>query len=331
MKKLIVILGPTASGKTEMAIRLAKKFNGEIVSADSRQIYKYMNIGTSKPAESFQIPLLPFKKEERFFPLFKGELRGISEPNVEIKKPLIINNIPHYLINIINPDEEFSLAQYKKLAIEFIKDIQKRNKIPFLAGGTGLYISAVVDNLIIPKAKPDEVMRNKLEEKSNIELFEELKKIDPIAAKNIDIENKRRLIRAVEVIRLTGELFSKQQKKGKPLFDILQIGIEIPRSELYRRIEKRVDKMIKNGLEQEVRNLIKKGYRVDLPSMSGLGYRQMIMYLKNEINLSGAVELIKRDTRRYARRQMTWLRRDKRIKWIENYKETEELVEGFLT
>jgi len=316
-KKLIVILGPTASGKTEMAIRLAEKFNGEIVSADSRQIYKGMDIGTDKPCQ-IQNPKLKIQN-------YNAKLK-ISK----IQKPLIIKSIPHHLIDIINPDEEFSLAEYKKLAVKIIKDIQKRKKIPFLVGGTGLYISAVVDNLIIPKVKPNEIIRNKLREKSNEELFKKLKKLDPAAAQNIDANNKRRLIRALEVILVTKKLFSKQQKKGKPLFDILQIGIEISRPELYRRIERRIDKMIKNGLEQEVRNLIKAGYSPDLPSMSGLGYRQMIMHIKGAINFPEVIELIKRDTRRYARRQMTWFRRDKRIKWIKNYKEAEKAVEEFL-
>jgi tRNA dimethylallyltransferase len=298
--KLIVILGPTASGKTEMAIKLAKKYNGEIVSADSRQIYKGMDIGTAKPLKN------------------------------QNSRPFIVENIPHHLIDIIYPDQDFSLAKYKKLAIKIIKDIQKRKKIPFLVGGTGLYISSIVDNLEIPKVKPDKSIRKKLEAKSAEDLFKKLKKLDSKAAENIGASNKRKLIRALEVCLITKKTFSSQQGRGEPLFDFLQIGIKIPREKVYKKINQRVDQMIKMGLEKEVKNLISKDYDLNLPSMSGLGYKQIGKYLKKEINFQEAIESIKNETRHYAKRQMTWFKRDKKIEWVKNCKEAEKFVEKFL-
>jgi len=290
--KLIVILGPTASGKSSMAIKLAKKFNGEIISADSRQIYKEMNIGTAK-----------IKKKE-----------------MEI--------IPHHLIDIIKPNEEFTLADFKEKVVKIIKDIQKRNKIPFLVGGTGLYIQVIVDNLQIPKVKPDKKLRFKLEKKTNQELYNQLKKIDPQALKVIDINNKRRMIRALEVCLLTKQKFSEQKNKKPALFDIIQIGLKKDYKTLDKKILKRIDKMIENGLIEEVKKLIKK-YGTKPYSMSGIGYKEIISYTKKEISLEQAKELINIHTRQYSRRQMSWFRRDKRIKWVKNYQEAKKLIQDF--
>jgi len=292
-QKLTVILGPTASGKSDLAIKLAKKFNGEIVGADSRQIYQQMNIGTAK--------------------LTKMEM----------------TDIPHYLIDTTKPDWEFTLAQYKKLAIKAIKDIQKRGKLPFLVGGTGLYIQAIVDNLQIPKAKPNKKLRNKLEKLTNQELFKQLKKLDLLASTAIDINNKRRLIRALEVCLTTKKPFSQQKKKGQPLFDICQIGLKLDKKTFEKRINQRVDKMIKAGLVEEVKKLAQK-YSTTLPSMSGIGYKEIIPYLKKEISLIQAKELIKIHTQQYAKRQMAWFKRDKRIIWVNNYQKAQKLIKDFL-
>ena len=288
--KLIVILGPTASGKTSLAIKLAKELSGEIVSADSRQVYREMDIGTDK---------------------------------------IVPEGIPHHLIDVVNPDEKFTLAQYKKMAIKAIKDIQKRGNVPFLVGGTGLYIQSIVDNLQIPKGESNKKMRNKLEKMENAELFEKLKKLDPVCAAAIDSKNKRRLVRAVEVCLTTGKPFSQQRKKGKPLFNVLQIGIKPDKEKLEKKIAQRADQMIQTGLIEEVKGLIKK-YGSKIISMDSIGYQEIIAHLQNKITLEEAKDLIKTHTRQYAKRQMTWFKRDKRIQWIENYSQAKKLIQNFL-
>lgn len=304
MNKLIVILGPTASGKTELAVKLAKFFNGEIISADSRQIYREMDIGTNK-------------------------IRGEKFKMRKNEKVIFYKNIPHYLINIVRPDQEFTVADFKKKAIKIIKDIQRRKKIPFLVGGTGLYLQSIIDNLEIPRVRPDKKLRNKLSQKTNEWLLKKLKKLDPVTAKNIDPHNKRRIIRALEVCLKTKKRFSQLKKKGRPLFDILQIGLRVSRLNLYKKINQRVEKMIKNGLVDEVKKLLKK-YPFSLPSLSGIGYREIISYLQGKITLSQAIEEIKKNTRRLAKRQMTWFKKDKRIIWIKNYQEAKKIINEFL-
>ena len=347
LKPLIVILGPTASGKTELALELAKKFNGEIINADSRQIYKEMDIGTGKiiilnqplsfpqrrestvtfsvsmPANSYNKNYVAKWIPAGVYPVLRYGT-GMTE-----KKHSISNNISIHLINIINPDQKFSLAQYKKLAVEKIKEIQTRNKTPFLVGGTGLYISSIVDNLEIPKAPPDNKIRERLEKLNSEELFEKLRKIDLKSAEIIGENNKRKLIRALEVYEITGKTFSAQQTKGEPLFNTLQIGIKTDREKLYKKIDQRVDKMIEIGLIEEVKKLAEK-YSFDLPAMSGIGYQEIGSYLQNKTILEEAVQKIKFRTHQYARRQMTWFRKNKRIKWIEDYKKAEKLISEFL-
>lgn len=296
---LIVILGQTASGKSDWAIKLAKKFNGEIVSADSRQIYREMDIGTAKPLSQ--------------------------------------EGIPHHLIDIVNPDEKFTVAQYKKIAIEKIEDIKLREKIPFLVGGTGLYIQSVVDNLEIPKVAPSEALRRKLEEKSAEELFEDLKRLDPKTAETIDAKNKRRLIRALEVKILSGVSFVSAKQIAEPFFNTLQIGIKVSREKLYKKIDKRAEEQIEQGLESEVRNIYEELAKKmpeekiwQLPSMTGLFYQEFKEYLEGKIDLAEVIRLIKLHHRQYARRQMTWFKRDKRIHWLEKLEEAEKLIEEFL-
>jgi tRNA dimethylallyltransferase len=245
------------------------------------------------------------------------------------KKLYFIDNTPLHLLDLINPDENFSLADYKKVALKKIEETHKQNKLPILVGGTGLYISAVVDNLEIPEAPPDDRLRTELEKKNSNELYSALKRIDPIAADSIGESNKRKLIRALEVYKATGRPFSDQQKRGKPLFDILEIGIRTERKELYKKIDERVDKMIETGLVEETKKLLKK-YDPTLPAMSGIGYKEIISCLKNEITLEEAAQQIKWHTHQYARRQITWFNRDKSISWVDNYSEAEKLAEKFL-
>lgn len=297
-----------------MSLRLAKKFNGEIVNADSRQIYREMDIGTGKTDIAYWS-------------------KGFSPKSLATEINFTIGLKPSlqiHLTNIKNPNQKFSLSQYKKLAIKIIKDIHKRNKIPILVGGTGLYISAIVDNLEIPKAAPNKKIRQKLEKHTEKYLFKKLKKIDLKSAKIIGETNKRKLIRALEVYEVTGKPFSSQQTKGEPLFNVLQIGIKTDREKLYKKIDERVDEMIRIGLIKETKKLSKK-YSFNLPSMSGIGYFEIGQYLKNKITLDDAVQKIKYRTHQYARRQMTWFKRDERIEWVENYKETERLINNFIS
>lgn len=327
LPKIVVFLGPTASGKTELGIFLAKKFsakggpafgwNGaEIISADSRQVYRGMDIGTAKPGEGK-----------------RGKVKGESV--------YVVDGVTHHLIDVVNPDEEFTLADFKKMAEEKIADILKRGKLPIVVGGTGLYIWALVDNLDIPKKAVDEKLRARLNATPLAELLKMLKEKDPDSYNNIDLKNPRRVIRALEVA-LSGESFWGNRRAGKPLYDALQIGLKWPREVLYERINRRVDKQIEQGLVDEVKklaqdltlalSLARRGNIWELPSMSGIGYRQFKEYLSGKETLEEAVEKLKRDTRKYAKRQETWFKRDKRIKWIEgdDRKQAEEEVNKFI-
>ena len=304
MPKLVVILGPTACGKTNWSLQLAKKYKGEIISADSRQIYKKMDIGTAKEP---------------------GEWRRSG-----LSKVYYIEDIPHHLVDFLNPGKIFSVAEFRDQAIKHIKSIHKSGKLPLITGGTGLYISSVVENMHIPRVTPNNKLRKSLAEKSNDELIQLLFQMDPEIIETIDHNNKRRIIRALEVCIFTGEPFSKQRSKGDPLFDTLQIGIDVPRDVLYDRINKRIDEMMKLGLLKEVEDLVRQKYGWVLPSMNGIGYRQFKDYFEKKITLDETIERLKRDTRRYARRQASWFRRDKKIKWRSEYEDAEKLVDEFL-
>lgn len=301
--KIIVIVGPTASGKSALAVKIATKFGGEIISADSRQIYRGMDIGTAKPSK-----------------------KGLAK-------------IPHHLINIKNPDENYTVAEYKQSAVKAINKIIKNKKLPILVGGTGLYVKSVTDNLNIPEVAPDLKFRRKLEKeikKYGLKyIFEKLIKLDPEAAYIVDPNNPRRVIRALEVAIKTKKPFSEQRKSGKPLFNFIEVGIKWPNNVLKSRINKRVDFMIKKGLIDEVKNLIKKypppfNRGEGLNSFDAIGYREIINYLDKETPLDETTELIKNNTRNYAKRQMTWFKKDKRIHWIRSEKEAEKLIKDFL-
>jgi len=284
MSPLVAIVGPTAAGKSSLALELCQTLNGEIISADSRQVYCYMDIGTAKPS-----------KEEQAI-------------------------VPHHLIDVVNPDEDFSLALYQSKALEAINDIQRRKKTAFLVGGSGLYVWALLEGWRIPPVPPDPVLRHELEARAKVEggekLYNELKQTDPVAAERIDPRNVRRVIRALEV-SLQGTPFSQLQVKH-PFVDSVIIGLTIDRADLYRRIDDRVDNMIKRGLVAEVEHLVARGYGFDLPSMSGLGYKQIGLYLQVKTDLPTAIQQIKFDTHSFARHQYNWFRlKDKRINWFE--------------
>ncbi len=332
-KKLIVLAGPTASGKTDLAKKLIKKFNGEVISADSRQVYIGLDIGTNKD-----------------------------------------KSFPQHLIDILTPNKQFTVFDFQKRATKIIEDIQRRGKIPFIVGGSGLYIDALVYNFNLPPRTRNPKLRTKLDQKTKEELFGELQKLDPKTAKIIDKNNKRRLIRALEVGITTGKPFSSFQKtsscRKEIKYDVLYLGVNLPRTKLYQKIDQRVDEMIKKGLIRETKNLYKNLYSKlysspqkqfdgtvhrtkasalytdlytnkkiwNLPALSGIGYQEIGQYLQGKITLEKAISKIKYNTHSLARRQLTWFRKNKDIKWISfdptqdkpNQKEAEKLIKEFL-
>ncbi len=298
-KKLLVILGPTASGKSDLAIKLAKLFNGEIISADSRQVYKGMDIGSGK---------VPLKK---------------------IKGKLYSNGIRHHLIDVANPQEYFSAAQYQKLALKAIKDIQKRGKLPILCGGTGLYISSVVEGWQFPKVKPNLKLRKELENLTGEELFLKLKKLDARRAKAIDKNNKRRLIRALEIILQNKKI--EPLKKNPLKMEVLVIGIKKDKEVLRQKIKKRLEKRLKEGMIKEVKKLKQKGVSSKRLEDFGLEYRWVNRYLEKKIDYKEMKETLEKEIIKYAKRQMTWFKNQiKRVKWVQLEKEAIILVKKFL-
>jgi len=287
-EKLLVIVGPTAVGKTEVSMEISKRLNIEIVSADSMQVYKYMDIGTAKPTSV-----------ER-------------------------SQIPHHMIDIIDPDEEFSVADYQIQAKRAIKDILGRGNIPLITGGTGLYINALCYDYIFSSHGRDNELRNCLRERAqkygNEFLHRQLKVLDPKSAKRIHPNNVKRVIRAIEVSLKTGKPFSSyEQSHRKPVraYSWEMLGLTRPRHELYSRIDERASHMMSLGLEKEVKSLLEMGYSKNLNSLQGLGYRQIIDLIEGKVTKEKALELICRDTRRYAKRQYTWFSRDDNFKWID--------------
>jgi tRNA dimethylallyltransferase len=297
LPRLVAIVGPTGVGKSALALRLAQTFDGVIISADSRQVYRLMDIGTAKP-----IP------EEQTL-------------------------VPHQLIDIINPDVAFSLAEYQELAFRAITSAQRQGKQPFLVGGTGQYVWSVLENWAIPRVPPDHHFRQALEARATrgeaVALYHELQLLDQKAASRIDPRNVRRVIRALE-IQQTGKLHL--EAKQPPLCDNLIIGLTLERQELYQRIDARVDAMMTSGLVTEVKKLMDAGYSLQMASMSGIGYRQIGLYLTGAISLTEAVNLIKTESHRFVRQQYNWFKlEDNRINWFEAQGNAPEaLIKRFL-
>lgn len=292
---LFVVAGPTAVGKTETALGLAREFDGEIVSADSRTIYRSMDIATAKPSRAEQAL------------------------------------VPHHLIDVVEPDGELTLAEYQTLSYRAIDDIFARNKIPFLVGGTGLYVRAVVEGYNIPRVPPNMVRRMELEQIAAPELYARLQALDPEIAQTILPNNTRRMIRALEVIEATGTKMSDLQTRHPPPYPVVKIGLSLPRPLLYARVDARIDQMISNGLVDEVRRLVERGYAFDLPSMTSLGYREIGAYVRGEITLDEAVTLLKSNTRKFIRHQYNWFRpTDPQIHWfdlsVSSYDEIRQFV-----
>ena len=302
LSKLVAILGTTASGKSHWAHKLAGRFDGEIVVADSRQVYKDFTIGTNKDIGEWE------KSDGKFFYYVEG--------------------MPYHLVDIISPKEQFTVYDYQKRAFDAIDDILKRGKNPFLVGGTGMYVRAVVENWKLAKAPSEEALRKKLNEKPKISLLTELRAIDPERAKTIDMHNKRRLVRALEVYYLTGETLKDSPPKGEARYKVLKLAPLIPRDDLYRNIAKRVSNMFEKGLLEEVQKLFKE-YPHDVGVFSSIGYRQFFPYFEGKATLEDVKEQIIRDTKKYARRQLTWFRKEKDLNWLSTYEEAEALVLKF--
>lgn len=285
---LIIIAGATACGKTDTAIELAQKINGEIISADSMQVYKYMDIGTAKPTVE--------------------EMKGIK----------------HYLIDTLYPDEEFSIAVFQKMAKKYINEIYEKGKIPILSGGTGFYINSIVYDNNFKETFIDETLRKKLQEdaitKGNLYLHNILREVDFESSEAIHFNNVKRVIRAIEYYKQTGQKISehnKIEKAKEEIYNSTFIILNRDREIIYDRINQRVDLMIKKGLVDEVSKLLKMGYSKNLVSMQGLGYKEIVSYLDDEISLDYAVEIIKRDTRHFAKRQITWFKHQCNGFWID--------------
>jgi tRNA dimethylallyltransferase len=282
---LILIVGPTAVGKTEIAIRLAERLKGEIVSADSRLFYRGMDIGTAKPSRGEQV------------------------------------RVPHHLIDIAEPDQILSLAVFQQKAREAIAGIHTRNKLPFLVGGTGQYVRAVTQGWNPPAVVPDERLRKELEQQKEENdiywLYEKLKELDPEAAEKIDPRNYRRTIRALEVIMTTGKKFSGQRGQSDSPYRLITIGLTRPRTELYERVDARIESMFANGFLDEVKELLAKDYSSSLPTMSAIGYRECVQVIEGRITLEEAKQLIRRATRVFVRRQANWFKEsDPDILWF---------------
>lgn len=298
MKKLLVIVGPTGTGKTALGLESAKKFDGEIVSADSRQIYIGMDIGTGK---------MPGNSE---FRIHSSELK-------KGKGKWILDGVPIHLYDIITPDKTFSVAEFQQRAYKAIGEIHEKDKLPILVGGTGLYVQGVVEGLKIPKVAPDHKLRAQLESQPLPTLVSKLEEADPVTASKIDKQNPRRVIRALEVYYQTGEPLSKLQGKFKVGLDNLQIGLTAPREILYQRTDQRIEEWFEKGFVDEVKNLITKGYDENLPAMTSLGYRQVAMYLAGKISLEEAKQRIKWEHHSYIRRQVTWFRKTHGVYWFD--------------
>ncbi|MGQ0571950.1 MAG: tRNA (adenosine(37)-N6)-dimethylallyltransferase MiaA [Armatimonadota bacterium] len=283
--RLAVLCGPTAVGKTAIGVALAERLDAEIVAADSRTIYRGMDIGTAKPTP-----------EQR-------------------------QRVPHHLIDVAEPDETFTLADYQRLARDALRDIHGRGRLPLLVGGTGLYIRAIVDDLAIPEVTPDRALRAALEAGERVHcpghLHGRLAALDPVAAAHIHPHNIRRLVRALEVTLLTGRPISSQQRHSAAPGAVTIIGLMMARPDLYRRIDARIDAQLASGLVEETRRLLARGIPVEAPSMQGLGYKEIAGWLQGECAYDEAIRRLARNTRRYAKRQLTWFRRDPRIIWID--------------
>lgn len=317
LPKILAVVGPTCSGKTGIGIALAKRFNGEVIAADSRTVYKGMDIGTAKPEAD----------RDGDASLEIGSGLGIDALFAD--RPRLVEGVPHWGIDLVSPDEVFTVSQFQEYADKKIAEILGRGHVPILVGGTGLYIRAVIDRPNYADTAPDPALRSELEAMTDNELLEEIALRDPDTASTIDDRNRRRLVRALEILRTTGRTLADRQEFGEPMYEALQIGITKPREQLYAAIDLRVDEMIGRGLVDEVRRL-RDQFGDDCPGMTGIGYRQIIDFFQKKEQLRDAVIRIKYDSHHYAKRQETWFLRDSRILWIQSAAEAIRVAAPFI-
>ncbi|MBI5230433.1 MAG: tRNA (adenosine(37)-N6)-dimethylallyltransferase MiaA [Candidatus Magasanikbacteria bacterium] len=302
LPKIIVLLGPTASGKTAVACALARAFDFEIINADSRQVYQHLRIGTAKP---------------------KGEWRAHLQTGERV---YMVEDIPHYLMDVIDPAHPYMVAEWKMSAETRAREILRCGKRVLVVGGTGLYIDALTENFELPVRETNTAWRVELQKKSLAELAAFLRAHDSASAGRIDMNNPRRVLRALEVALATGKSFVAQQKKQPPQFYALKLGVRVSMEELTRRINARVDLMMEEGFLKEVRALLNAGYTEEDNALQSIGYRELIVHIKGEVSLDEAVQRIKTATRQYAKRQMTWFKRDAAIQWIESPEQARDCV-----
>ncbi len=306
LPRVLCIVGPTSSGKTLLGIRLAKKFGGEIINADARQVFQSFDIGTGKPTGGKRVS--------------KGG-----------RKMYVFEGIPHYLMDFLPPTKTMTVAEWQEQSLAAAKSITTRKKLPIVVGGTGLYIQALVDNYTIPQVPPQPEFRKAMATKPLADLVKLLLRADPNAKEKVDLKNPRRVLRALEVTTFTGIPFTQQKISAKPVIDPFMIAIKLERDELRARINLAVDAYIEAGWLDEIRTIRDLGIPWDAPAMTSIGYRELGAYLRGECGIEEAVRKTKDATWQYAKRQMTWFKRDKRIHWVEDEAEAEKLAKAWLS
>ncbi len=320
--KLIVLTGPTASGKTAISLEIAKKYDYEIICADSMTVYRGMDIGTDKPG-AFETPGKKLYSSSEVEKSGENSSRLHSNDNGRV-----VDGVKHHLLDIVNPDEEFNVAIFCTKVKEIVADIYSRGKVPILVGGAVMYIDALVYDYSIPEVKPNHTLRAELENKSTEELFKQLNAFNPEYKWTVDRHNKRRLIREIEVYTATGKPLSSQKSKKSLPDNVLYLAVDREREVLYSQIDQRVDEMFRTGLVEEVRELHRKyGHTTSLHSA---GYRQVIQYLGGEYSLEIAIDKTKQAHRNYAKRQLTWLRKNTDIEWVKDAEEAEATIDKLL-
>jgi len=302
--KIIAVVGPTASGKSSLALQIAESYKGELINADSRQMYKGFDIGSAK--------------DEGIWKEIDGKMR------------YMLDGVPEYLTDFLEPNEDFSASEFQDRAFETIEDILSRGKLPILVGGTGYYIKAVIENLQFPSVAPNPELRKRLEVKSLNELQTTFQSCDPVGAEQIDMQNRRKLVRAIEICWISRKPYSEMKTNGDKKYDSLSMALEMPREQLYARINKRVLIMMQEGLVEEVKNLLKNGADISSSAMTAIGYREVVNYIQGEWSQEEMIEKIQTHTRRLARKQLSWFKKDGTIKWVKDYTEAKQKIEKFL-